>query len=374
MDYPVFGSRLAARVGRGEAERGILLCGTGIGMSIVANKVPGVRAALVHDVYSARMAREHNDANVLVIGGRTTGKGLAREIVRTWLDARFEGGRHERRLRKIEEIEQAGREAGACPAVAGADPEVWEAIHGEILREEEGIVLIASENYVFRSRAGGAGVGLHQQVRGRLSGRSATTAAAGSPIGWRSWRSPGQGPVRGRARQRAAVSGSVGQHGGLLRTARSRATPSSAWPWPTAATSPTGLPVSFSGRLLPGGDLRRGSRDRLHRLRRGARRSPGARSPGPSSPARVPTPAPGLSPLPGRIADEVGAYLIVDMAHIAGLVAGGAAPQPGALRRRGHHHHPQDAARSPGRPGPVPGRDTAGPSTRPSSRACREGR
>jgi len=144
VDYPEFGLEVAARVGRGDADRGILLCGTGIGMSIVANKISGVRAALVHDVYSARMAREHNDANVLVIGGRTTGKGLAREIVRTWLGSRFEGGRHARRLEKIAEIE-TGRLT--MPDMAAADPEVWEAVQEEIRREEEGVVLIASENY-----------------------------------------------------------------------------------------------------------------------------------------------------------------------------------------------------------------------------------
>lgn len=106
VDYPDFGTELARKVSDGEFERGILICGTGIGMSIVANKFPKVRAALVWDTFTARMAKEHNDANVLVIGGRTTDKGLAKEIVRTWIDARFEGGRHQRRLDKIREIEK----------------------------------------------------------------------------------------------------------------------------------------------------------------------------------------------------------------------------------------------------------------------------
>ncbi|MBE0617426.1 MAG: ribose 5-phosphate isomerase B, partial [Proteobacteria bacterium] len=130
VDYPEVGLDVASRVGRREAERGILLCGTGIGMSIVANKIPGVRAALVHDVYSARMAREHNDANVLVIGGRTTGKGLAREIVRTWLGSSFEGGRHARRLQRIAEIEGGRAAADPIPALQAADPEVWAAVQG----------------------------------------------------------------------------------------------------------------------------------------------------------------------------------------------------------------------------------------------------
>ncbi|MEK6600072.1 MAG: ribose 5-phosphate isomerase B [Deltaproteobacteria bacterium] len=106
VDYPDYGIPVAEKVSRGELEKGILICGTGIGMSIVANKFPNVRAALVNDVYSARMAKEHNDANILVIGGRIAGKGLAREMVKTWLGAKFEGGRHQRRLDKIREIEK----------------------------------------------------------------------------------------------------------------------------------------------------------------------------------------------------------------------------------------------------------------------------
>ncbi len=105
VDYPDYGTPLAEKVSKGETEKGVLICGTGIGMSILANKFRGVRAALVSDVYTARMAKEHNDANVLVIGGRIVGKGLAREILKTWLAARFEGGRHQRRLDKITEAE-----------------------------------------------------------------------------------------------------------------------------------------------------------------------------------------------------------------------------------------------------------------------------
>lgn len=106
VDYPDYGIPVAEKVSKGELEKGILICGTGIGMSIVANKFPNVRAALVSDVYSARMAKEHNDANILVIGGRITGKGLAREMVSAWLEAKFEGGRHQKRLDKIREIEK----------------------------------------------------------------------------------------------------------------------------------------------------------------------------------------------------------------------------------------------------------------------------
>ncbi len=106
VDYPDYGSPVAEKVSGGKIERAVLLCGTGIGMSILANKYKGVRAALVSDVYSARMAKEHNDANILVIGGRVVGKGLARELVKEWLEAKFIGGRHQRRLDKIKDIEE----------------------------------------------------------------------------------------------------------------------------------------------------------------------------------------------------------------------------------------------------------------------------
>lgn len=106
VDYPDYGSPVAEGVSRGELLKGVLICGTGIGMSILANKYRGVRAALVSDIYTARLSREHNDANILVIGGRVVGKGLAREIIKVWLETKFEGGRHQRRLDKITEVER----------------------------------------------------------------------------------------------------------------------------------------------------------------------------------------------------------------------------------------------------------------------------
>ncbi len=106
VDYPDFAEKVSMAVSQSQAERGILICGTGIGMSIVANKFPGVRATLCYDLYTARMARLHNDSNILVLGGRITGLDLAREIVKVWMETPFEGGRHERRLHKIALIEE----------------------------------------------------------------------------------------------------------------------------------------------------------------------------------------------------------------------------------------------------------------------------
>ena len=109
VDYPDYGIPVATKVSAGEIDRAVLVCGTGIGMSIVANKFDKVRAALVSDIFAARMSREHNDANVLVIGGRVVGKDLAKEIVRTWLTTDFAAGRHQRRLDKISEIEKQNK-------------------------------------------------------------------------------------------------------------------------------------------------------------------------------------------------------------------------------------------------------------------------
>jgi ribose 5-phosphate isomerase B len=106
VDYPDYGVLVAQKISNGEMERGILICGSGIGMSIVANKFPGVRAALVNDLYSSRFSREHTDANILVIGARIVGKELAKEIVKVWLNTAFAGGRHKKRLEKIEALEK----------------------------------------------------------------------------------------------------------------------------------------------------------------------------------------------------------------------------------------------------------------------------
>ncbi len=105
VDYPDFALPVAEAVRSGEYTRGIIICGTGIGVSIAANKVPGIRAALCHDAFSARASREHNDANVLTMGERVLGVGPALEIVKIWLETEFQGGRHSRRLDKITRIE-----------------------------------------------------------------------------------------------------------------------------------------------------------------------------------------------------------------------------------------------------------------------------
>ena len=105
VDYPDYGIKLAEAVAEKKVDRGIVICGTGIGMSIVVNRYPGIRGTLCSDVFTAKLCREHNDSNILIMGGRVIGKGLAAEIVNTWLNTPFEGGRHQRRLDKINQID-----------------------------------------------------------------------------------------------------------------------------------------------------------------------------------------------------------------------------------------------------------------------------
>ena len=108
VDYPIYGEKVARLVASGECEKGIVICTTGIGISIAANKVKGIRAALCGDCYSAEMTRRHNDANILAMGARVLGPGLALKIVDTFLNTEFEGGRHARRIALISDIENRG--------------------------------------------------------------------------------------------------------------------------------------------------------------------------------------------------------------------------------------------------------------------------
>ena len=106
VDYPDYALLVAEAVSKGEVDKGIILCGTGIGISIAANKVKGVRAAVCHDLFTAQMCAQHNDANILSIGGRVVSEELAGQMVQVWLDTPFEGGRHTGRVDKITEIEK----------------------------------------------------------------------------------------------------------------------------------------------------------------------------------------------------------------------------------------------------------------------------
>ena len=107
VDYPDYGISVADAVTNNVVSRGIVLCGTGIGMSIVVNRFPGIRGTLCSDVYTAKLCREHNDSNILIMGGHVVGPGLAGEIVKVWLQTPFEGGRHQKRLDKITQLDNS---------------------------------------------------------------------------------------------------------------------------------------------------------------------------------------------------------------------------------------------------------------------------
>ena len=105
-DYPDFASKAAKAVASGSCDKGVVVCGTGIGVSITANKVDGIRCSLCHDVFSAKATRQHNDSNMLAMGQRVIGEGLALEILHAWLESEYEGGRHEARIQKMMALEK----------------------------------------------------------------------------------------------------------------------------------------------------------------------------------------------------------------------------------------------------------------------------
>jgi glycine hydroxymethyltransferase len=140
-DYPDYAQQVARRVAHGDHDLGLLCCATGVGMSMAANKIPGIRAAVVSDPAVAALARQHNNANVLCLGGRFLSAETARRIVDVFLATQFEGGRHERRVAKFEPL------SGGAPSLTEVDPAVAEAVRQERRRQQENIELIASENF-----------------------------------------------------------------------------------------------------------------------------------------------------------------------------------------------------------------------------------
>jgi glycine hydroxymethyltransferase len=154
-DYPDYAALVAREVAAGRADRGVLVCFTGVGMSMAANKIPGIRAALGTSVDEVRLVRQHNDANILTLGAKFTDAATADALLDVFLDTEFEGGRHSRRVAKIAQLE--GRTAPILTpraslepmqrSLAEVDPEVWEAVRNEVLRQHEGLELIASENF-----------------------------------------------------------------------------------------------------------------------------------------------------------------------------------------------------------------------------------
>jgi glycine hydroxymethyltransferase len=319
VDYPVYAYRLADLVASGQYPRGILICGTGIGMSIAANRNPLVRAALVTDQFTARMAQEHNNANVLVLGGRVTEVGTAIDITKTWLNSSFASGRHERRVKQLDKTPPS-------PHLAAADPDIFQLIEEETRRQEEKLIMIASENYASEAILEAQGSVLtNKYAEGypfkryyggcQFVDQIEQLAIERAKILFHADHANVQ-PLSGSAANMAVylsvldagdkILGMSLAHGGHLTH---------------------GAPVSFSGKLFHSisYEVNRETHyldyDEIEKI--AIREQPKMIVAGASAYSRIID-----FPRFRQIADRVGAMLMVDMAHIAGLVAAGVHPSP----------------------------------------------
>ncbi len=323
VDYPDFATAVARRVADGEADQGILICKTGIGMSMTANRFPRVRAALVFDPDMARLARTHNDANVLVLGASTTGPDEAPAILDAWLGSKFEGGRHERR---VEKIEQAGAAAAGLDSIAAVDPALYAAIRHEEVRQRQNIELIASENYASRAVRQAAGCVMTNKYAEGYPGKrwyggcecvdEAEQLAIDRAKKLFGAEHANVQPHSGSGAN-MAVYFSVLQPGDTIL----------AMNLAHGGHLTHGHKMNFSGRyytVVPYGVDKESERinyDEVAALAEQHR--PKLICAGASAYSRIID-----FPRLRQIADSVGALLMVDMAHIAGLVAGGVHPNP----------------------------------------------
>ena len=323
VDYPDFADAVAAQVSEGEVDEGILVCRTGIGMSITANRYPGVRAALVTTPHLARMARTHNNANVLTLGADEIGAEEAKAILEAWFDNQFEGGRHQRRVEKIETLSATTQSIGA---VYRADPEIYAVLKAEQERQEENLELIASENIASKAVREAAGSVLTNKYAEGYPGKRwyhgcehvdeaerLAIARARELFGAEHANvQPHSGSQANMAAYFAVIEPGDTMlamsldHGGHLTH---------------------GHGVNFSGRLFNvvhygvNRDTERIDYDEVEQLA------------GEHKPKMILAGASAYSRIIDferlrAIADAVGAYLVVDMAHIAGLVAAGCHPNP----------------------------------------------
>jgi glycine hydroxymethyltransferase len=325
VDYPDFAAPAARAVSRGELPRGILICGSGLGMMYTANRFHGVRAAWVQDAEMARMARQHNDANMIALPGERLDPETAWEVVQTWLETPFEGGRHVPRIDKIDRLTIGTREAGER-ALMETDPDIARLLRREAKRQATGIELIASENFVSEAVLAATGSVLTNKYAEGYPGRryyggcevvdeveqlaidraKALFGADHANV------QPHSGSQANEAVYRAVCD--VGDtvlamnldHGGHLTH---------------------GSPVNFSGklyRIVPYGvrkDTEQIDYDEVRRL--AVKHRPKLIQCGTTAYSRVVDFAAFR-----EIADEVGAVLFADIAHIAGLVATGLHPTP----------------------------------------------
>ena len=323
VDYPDFAAAVAERVSGGAADFGVLVCTTGIGMSIMANKFPRVRAALCCSAHKAEMARRHNNANLLVLGSDQNDEALLNDMLDAWLKAEFEGGRHARRADKFETL--AAQESD-CSAIFDADKEIYTAIKSEYERQQTMLNLIASENGVSRAV---------RQAQGSVMTNKYAEGYAG-----KRWYNGCDfvdqaevlaierakelfGADHANVQPHCGSSANMGVYFSMLEPGDTILAMSLA----DGGHLTHGSPVNFSGKLfniVPYGVSRETERidyDELEQLAQ--EHKPKLIVAGASAYSRV------LEFDKFRaVADSVGARLMVDMAHIAGLVAGGAHPSP----------------------------------------------
>lgn len=323
VDYPDYASVVARRVADGEFEQGLLICKTGIGMSITANRYPRVRAALVVTPDMARLARAHNNANVIVFGASTTPQADLPAILDAWFSTAFEGGRHERR---VEKMEHAGSGAAGLDAVAHGDPKIFEAITHEEVRQRRNLELIASENYTSHAVRQAAGCIMTNKYAEGYPGKrwyggceSVDEAEQLAIDRVKQLFGAEHANVQTHSGSQAnmAVYFSVLQPGDTIL----------AMNLSHGGHLTHGHPMNFSGRyykVIPYGvrqDTEQIDYDEIARLAKEHR--PKLITSGASAYSRI------IDFQRFReIADSVGALLMVDMAHIAGLVAGGMHPSP----------------------------------------------
>ena len=323
VDYPDFAVEVARRVSDGTLEEGILVCTTGTGMSMAANKFSGVRAAQVFDARMARMAREHNNANVLALGEAVVDAKDVPGILDAWFSAKFEGGRHERRVRKIDACAMRVTEP---EAVREEDPEIYAALKGEAKRQANNIELIASENYVSRAVREAQGSLLTNKYAEGLPGKRYYNGCEFVDDAERLAIDRAKalfGAEHANVQPHSGSGANMAVYFAMLNPGDTILSMSLA----DGGHLSHGHKLNFSGRffnIVPYGvspETEQIDYDQVERL--AAEHKPRMIVAGASAYSRIID----FKRL-RAIADSVGAYLTVDMAHIAGLVATGFHPSP----------------------------------------------
>jgi glycine hydroxymethyltransferase len=326
-DYPIYAEKVTSSVVQRQADLGILVCGSGVGMSMAANRISGIRAVLATNDYLAELARWHNNANVLCLGQRVLGVGVALKVVDTFLSTPFEGGRHQKRVDQIEAMGKPSKQrCNMLDYVREFDPEIYAAIHGELRRQEHGLELIASENFVSRAVLEAVGTVLTNKYAEGVAGKRYYGGCEMVDIAENLACERACklfGAEHANVQPHSGTQANMGVYFSVLEPGDTIL----AMDLDAGGHLTHGSSVNFSGRMykiIPYGvhpDDEQINYDDVERLAKEHR------------PKLI---VAGASAYPriiqfdrfAAIAKEVGATLMVDMAHIAGLVAAGEHPSP----------------------------------------------